>query len=190
MPITAAQTPTQESRALRNTSSTSDPHKALSRPSTLSSIPNAAPHHSPLIILIAGGQASGKRTVLSEIKGKLLSLSHGTGVDLNVTELDLGDFRVSESAANPEGPEAFDLEALSDLIEKVKDGEKDASYECQHSSDLEGGNRLDGETVTAVGTPDVLLVQGAYTLFTERLRGLADVKVTRPDSKDTVIGLM
>ena len=104
----------------------------------------------PVLIAISGGEASGKKTVLSGLRHRLLAQRPS----LRVRAVHMSDFSRGDagSVGVGVGKEAYDLERMADEVEGALKGPRG-------------------------GVVDVVIAEGRYLFSSERLVALANVKV-------------
>jgi len=126
----------------------------------------------PLVIGIAGGSASGKTSVSKAILEKAgvqwIALIHMDSFYRGLTEQEKknpGDY-------NFDHPDAFDMDLLVRTIEELRAGRSVGLP----TYDFKTHSRVAGENKYIYGA-DVILVEGIYVLFEERIRNLLDIKL-------------
>jgi uridine kinase len=112
-------------------------------------------------ILVGGGHAAGKKSVCKSLTQSLTDMSRESDLGLTVKTLHLKDH--TKPGAN--GPRAVDFDTVYDLILKTEESNNSVAESDKHT---------------------VLIIEGNYALFDERIRDRAIMKVfvhTDPDSR-------
>ena len=123
------------------------------------------------IIGITGGSGSGKTTFANKLLSKTndnISVIHMDSYYLSPLPEHLVD---SEGKDNYDHPEAFDWELLTEHLIQLKRGES------IQSPTYDFINSKRGTETTFVASTDVIILEGLFTLFSEDIRNLLDIKV-------------
>ena len=125
----------------------------------------------PILILVAGGTASGKTTVVSEI------ISYFNTSDISVVLMDnyykrRDDISLEErKKINYDHPNSFDLDLLKKDLETLSKGKTIYSP----SYDFTVHNRSN-ETIT-IRPSKVIILEGIMAMYDNDIRNLADIKI-------------
>lgn len=126
----------------------------------------------PIIIAVAGGTASGKTTVVSEIEQALKSDK------LSVIYMDnyykqRDDLSMEErKLINYDHPDSFDIDLLYEDLKKLLNNQ--AINSPVYNFTLH--NRDSNKHIT-INPSSVIIIEGILTLYDERIRDLADISI-------------
>lgn len=126
----------------------------------------------PIIIAVAGGTASGKTTVVSEIEQALKSDK------LSVIYMDnyykqRDDLSMEErKLINYDHPDSFDIDLLYEDLKKLLNNQ--AINSPVYNFTLH--NRDSNKRIT-INPSSVIIIEGILTLYDERIRDLADISI-------------
>jgi uridine kinase len=131
------------------------------------------------LILISGGSCSGKTTL-----AKLLKKEYGSKAVLISTDnfyKGIGNMHKRDGKMNFDHPDAIDFESLYDSAVLLLAGKS-----CQIPQyDFATHSRLD-ENIT-VEPADIIIIEGIFALYCEKLRKIAGLKVFVDCDKDDMI---
>ncbi|KAI5798817.1 P-loop containing nucleoside triphosphate hydrolase protein [Geopyxis carbonaria] len=127
-----------------------------------------------ILIVIAGGHASGKKCVQVALKEAFQVLSPDGQPIPTTALLHLVDFLSPNVSGDLECLDAYDLDALVDVVRRVRAGEDAVTCPIV---DVKNMRHLVGQTRKLPTAPDVLIVEGCYVLGHKPLVAMADVKI-------------
>ena len=125
----------------------------------------------PILILVAGGTASGKTTVVTEIT------SYFNSSDISVVLMDnyykrRDDISLEErKKINYDHPNSFDIDLLKSDLKKLSEGETIFSP----SYDFTVHNR--SNKTIAIRPSKVIILEGIMAMYDNDIRNLADIKI-------------
>ena len=125
----------------------------------------------PILILVAGGTASGKTTVVNEIT------SYFNSSDISVLLMDnyykkRDDFSLEErKLINYDHPDSFDLELLKNDLKSLQKG----NIIYSPSYDFKIHNRSDSKI--AIRPSKVIILEGILSMYDNDIRNLANIKI-------------
>ncbi|WP_459129275.1 uridine kinase [Guggenheimella bovis] len=124
----------------------------------------------PFIVGIAGGSASGKSSVVEKIKENLKENVLILSLDSYYKSFDEMTFE-EKLKVNYDHPDAFELDLLLEDLRKLKEGLKASIpvYDFVKYVRKEEKKTLEGKPV--------IIVEGLFALYDERIRELLDLKV-------------
>ena len=132
------------------------------------------PRPQPLVVGVAGGTASGKSSVVSEVV-RLLSHERVASITQDCFYRALTPEQHEAAMAsdyNFDHPNAFNFDEQLEMLENLRHG---AARVELPNYDFVTHSRL--PTMTAVEAPQIVIFEGLFTLYDERLRDFYDLKV-------------
>lgn len=121
------------------------------------------------IIAIAGGSGSGKTTIVRELQKRVGPLSV---ISLDSYYLDrTGLSAEAKAEINYDEPAALDLELLADHIETLAAGKEALIPQYDFATHTRRSEAI------ALRVENVLIVEGLFALYPERIRNRADLKI-------------
>jgi uridine kinase len=126
----------------------------------------------PMVIGIAGGSGSGKTTVCKDIIDSVkVQWVAVVSMDNFYKGLTV-EQKAHASDYNFDHPNAFDFDLLAEVLQKLKEGKSvQIPVYC-----FKTHSRLEGESITIYGA-DVIIMEGIFVLYDERLRSIFDIKL-------------
>lgn len=126
----------------------------------------------PFFIIVSGGTASGKTTVVSEIE-KELNTDKLSIIYMDNYYKDRSDLTLDErKSINYDHPNSFDVDLLYNNLLEILDG-KDIKSPIY---DFTVHNRAKDKYLI-IKSAKVIILEGILSLYDERIRNLADIKI-------------
>lgn len=125
----------------------------------------------PILIIVAGGSASGKSTVVNEIINKLKSV-HVTTIRHDDYYCDLSDMPLEErKKVNYDHPDSLDNDLLYEHLKLLLNNQPI----LKPTYDFINHNRA--KEVEKIEPKKVIILEGILTLVDKRIRDLVDIKI-------------